>query len=147
MAETLQTTFSNALSRMKICEFRVNVSLKFVPMMISLLTHICDIRPHWVTSWRVSYFKSDLYRRWNIDTAESASATNDYIRVNVRCTQFQPARCCANYAELFNHAIVVCKIITSTAVGLPWKWSLSNRWCIEIWNTHNKHERILFCLM
>ena len=74
MAVIFQTTFSNAFSWMKIHKFRSRFSLKFVPnglinnipalvekmawrrpggkpfpepMMVSLLTHICVIRPQW----------------------------------------------------------------------------------------------------
>ena len=75
MAVIFQTTFSNAFSWMKMNEFRLKISLKFVPkgqinnipslyqimawrrsgdkplsdaMMVSLLTHICVTRPQWV---------------------------------------------------------------------------------------------------
>ena len=70
-----QTTFSNVFSSMKMCEFRLKISLKFVPkgainkipalfqimawrrpgdkplsgtMLVSLLTHKCVTRPQWV---------------------------------------------------------------------------------------------------
>ena len=76
MADFFRTTFSNAFSSMKMCEFRLNFHFhKFVskdpinnisalvkimawrrpgdkplsePMMIILLTHICVTRPQWV---------------------------------------------------------------------------------------------------
>ena len=80
MAAKSQTTSSNAFSWMKMYEFLLKISLKFVPrgpinnistlvqmmawrrtgdkplseaMMIILLTHICVTRPQWVKSVRV----------------------------------------------------------------------------------------------
>ena len=77
MDDIFQTTFSNAFSWMKIYEFRLSFSLKFVPKgpinkipalvqimawrlpgdkplseptLVSLLTHICVTRPQWVNS-------------------------------------------------------------------------------------------------
>ena len=86
-----QTTFSNAFSSMKMFEFRLKISLKFVPkgpinnipalvpimawrrsgdkplsepMMVSLPTHICVTRPQWVKHALSMHDRSFLCFLW-----------------------------------------------------------------------------------